>query len=408
MKEKILNRFLRYVKIDTQSDKHSTSVPSTHNQFDLANTLVDELQSLGISDAYVNEHCYVFATLRSNCMTNEPVIALFAHLDTSPDVSGAKVNPQVISHYNGEDIILPNNPSVIIAVSENPHLKESIGHTIVTTDGTTLLGSDDKAGITAIMSCIEYLIANPGIKHGDIRICFTPDEETGNGITHFSLDELRADFGYTVDGGFIGELNKETFSADSATIEFKGVDMHPGYAKDKMINSMKALAFFLEQLPDHLAPEHTSGYEPYIHPASIHGSVALSGIDLLLRDFSDDGLQRLRTFIDTIIKRTQQKFPETSITVSYKESYRNMAQALTLFPHSTERVEKATIKAGLSPYWVPIRGGTDGSKLTALGLPTPNIFTAACNAHSLTEWQSIDGLVSVVDTLVNLVSCQPE
>lgn len=403
MKEKILNRFLRYVKINTQSDARSTTFPSTRGQFDLANILVDELQSLGIGDAYVNEHCYVFATLRSNCMTTEPVIALFAHLDTSPEVSGAKVNPQVITHYNGEDIILPNNPSVIISVSENPHLKESIGHTIVTTDGTTLLGSDDKAGITAIMSCVEYLIANPGIKHGDIRICFTPDEETGNGISNFSMDELRADFGYTIDGGFIGELNKETFSADSATIEFKGVDMHPGYAKDKMINSMKALAFFLEQLPDQLAPEHTSGYEPYIHPATIHGSVSLSQINLLLRDFSDDGLQKLRTFVDTVIRRTQRQFPETSITVSYKESYRNMARTLALYPYITERAEKAAIKAGLNPYWIPIRGGTDGSKLTALGLPTPNIFTAACNAHSLTEWQSIDGLVNVVDTLINLV-----
>jgi tripeptide aminopeptidase len=404
MKEKILNRFLRYVKINTQSDNHSTTFPSTHCQFDLANILVDELKELGVSDAYVNNSCYVFATLPSNCSTHEPVIALFAHLDTSPEVSGANVNPQVISKYNGEDIILPNNPSVIISVSDNPHLKESIGHTIVTTDGTTLLGSDDKAGITAIMSCVEYLLANPHIKHGDIRICFTPDEETGNGITNFSLDELRSDFGYTIDGGFIGELNKETFSADSATIEIRGVDMHPGYAKDKMINSMRALAFFLEQLPGQLAPEHTSGYEPYIHPVKIRGSVSLSEINLLLRDFSVDGLQKLHYFIDTLISDTKQKFPGTYITVSYKESYRNMAHTLALYPNITERVENAAIRAGLSPYWKPIRGGTDGSKLTALGLPTPNIFTASCNSHSLTEWQSIDGLVRIVDTLINLVT----
>jgi tripeptide aminopeptidase len=377
--------------------------PSTRGQFDLANILVDELKGLGISDAYVNEHCYVFATLPSNSSIHQPVIALFAHLDTSPEVSGANVNPQVITHYNGEDIVLPNNPSVIISVSDNPHLKESIGHTLVTTDGTTLLGSDDKAGIAAIMSCVEYLISNPHIKHGDIRICFTPDEETGNGITHFSLDELRADFGYTIDGGFTGELNKETFSADSATIEFKGINTHPGYAKDKMINSMKALAFFLEQLPDHLSPEHTSDYEPYIHPVKSNGSVSLSEINLLLRDFSDDGLQKLHHFVDMIISNTKQKFPGISIDVSYKESYRNMATILDLYPHVTERVEKATLKAGLTPYWKPIRGGTDGSKLTALGLPTPNIFTAACNAHSLAEWQSIDGLVKVVDTLINLV-----
>jgi tripeptide aminopeptidase len=404
MKEKILNRFLRYVKINTQSDDRSTSFPSTRNQFDLANILVDELKGLGISDAYVTDSCYVFATLHSNCQTKEPVIALFAHLDTSPEVSGAHVNPHVIGNYNGEDIILSNNPSVIISVSDNPHLKESIGHTIVTSDGTTLLGSDDKAGITAVMSSIEFLISNPQIKHGDIRICFTPDEETGNGITDFNLGELRADFGYTIDGGFIGELNKETFSADSATIEIKGVDMHPGYAKDKMINSMKALAFLLEQLPDQCAPEHTAGYEPYIHPVKIHGSVSLSVIKLILRDFSDDGLQKLHVLLDTIINNTKLKFPGISIDVSYKSSYKNMSETLALYPHITKRLETAAIKAGLEPYWKPIRGGTDGSKLTALGLPTPNIFTAACNAHSLTEWQSIDGLVKVVDTLINLVA----
>lgn len=407
MKEKILKRFLRYVKINTQSDDHSASFPSTQCQFDLANLLVDELKEFGISDAYVNDSCYVFATLPSNSPTREPVIALFAHLDTSPEVSGANVNPQVITQYDGQDIVLLNNPSVIISVADNPFLKESIGHTIVTTDGTTLLGSDDKAGITAIMSCIEYLILNPHIRHGDIRICFTPDEETGNGISNFSLDELQADYGYTVDSGFTGELNKETFSADSATVQFRGIDMHPGYAKDKMINSVKALAFFLEQLPDHLAPEHTSGYEPYIHPSKIRGAVSVSEVNLLLRDFSDDGLQKLRHLIDTIIVNTQKKFPGTSISVSYKESYRNMARTLALYPHITDRVERAAIKAGLSPYWKPIRGGTDGSKLTAMGLPTPNIFTAACNAHSLTEWQSIDGLVNVVDTLVNLVTTSP-
>jgi tripeptide aminopeptidase len=404
MKEKILNRFLRYVKIDTQSDEHSTTFPSTKNQFDLATILVDELKGLGLSDAYVNDSCYVFATLPSNTNTPEPVIALFAHLDTSPEVSGAHVNPQVITKYDGKDIVLPNNPSVTISVSNNHHLKECIGHTIVTTDGTTLLGSDDKAGITAIMSCIEYVQAHPDIKHGDIRICFTPDEETGNGISNFSMNELSADFGYTVDGGFIGELNRETFSADSATISITGVDMHPGYAKDKMINSTKALAFLLQQFPDHLAPEHTSGYEPYIHPVKISGAASLSQVSLLLRDFSDDGLQGLHQFIDSVINSTQQKFPGTSISVSYKASYRNMADTLALYPHITERVEKAAARAGLSPYWKPIRGGTDGSKLTALGLPTPNIFTAACNAHSLTEWQSIDGLAKVVDTLINLIT----
>lgn len=406
MKQKVLDRFLRYVCIDTQSDEKSTSLPSTRNQFELANLLVKELFELGINDVYVNDSCYVFGTVPSNCQVSQPVIALIAHLDTSPDISGQNVKPQVIENYTGGDIPLPGNPSLSIAVSDNHHLTESIGHTIVTTDGTTLLGSDDKAGVAAIMATVEYLVNHPEIQHGEIRVCFTPDEETGNGLSNFDTKELHADFGYTIDGGFTGELNNETFSADSAKIVITGVDMHPGYAKNKMINSAKAAAYILCRLPDHISPEHTCNYESYIHPVNIQGCVSESTINLILRDFDDDGLMKLHKFLDDLVDETKRRFIGIKIGILYKSTYKNMAETLKTNPHITERLENAVLKTGITPKWIPIRGGTDGSKLTAMGIPTPNIFTASCNSHSLTEWQSIDGLVKAVETLVNLVAIE--
>lgn len=403
MKNRLLEKFIRYVKIDTRSSESSVKFPSTENQFDLARLLVDELKELGLRDAAVDNHCYVTATLGGNTDRNCPVIALFAHLDTSPEVSGKNVSPQIIEKYDGGDIVLDDKRNIIIREGENPCLKECIGHTIVTTDGTTLLGSDDKAGISAIMTMLEHLVNNPDILHGKIVICFTPDEETGNGISEFDVSKLGADFGYTVDGGFTGEINRETFSADAAIIELTGVDMHPGYAKDKMVNSIRALAAIIEQLPQEMSPERTTDYEPYIHPVRIEGSVSKSRIQLILRDFTEEGLEKQRKLLETIVQKAEKDHPGTEIKLSISSTYRNMRDRLETVPHVTLRLENAVRNAGVAPIWKPIRGGTDGSKLTALGLPTPNIFTGACNAHSLTEWQSVDALVKVVETLINIV-----
>jgi len=402
MKQKLLDRFIRYVKIDTRSDELSGTFPSSQNQFDLARQLVSELSGLGLFDAACDKYCYVTATLQANTDSQAPVIAFFAHLDTSPEVSGKNVFPQIITDYKGGAIPLTSDGLVAIRESENVHLKECIGHTLVTTDGTTLLGSDDKAGIAAIMTAVEFLIDNPQIPHGKIIICFTPDEETGKGISNFDPKKLGADFGYTVDGGFTGELNKETFSADSATIELTGIDMHPGYAKDKMVNSIRALAAILEMLPQKMSPETTDNYEPYIHPVKIEGCVSKSRINLILRDFTDAGLEKQKVLLENIIDTVKKRFPETIIKFTITPTYRNMRETIERFPHVTEKLENAVRKAGVEPVWKPIRGGTDGSKLSALGLPTPNIFTGACNAHSLTEWQSVDALLKVVETVVNV------
>lgn len=406
MKQAILDRFLRYVKVDTQSDETSLSFPSTKNQFNLAKILVKELQEIGLRDAFCDDYCYVTATLPSNISEKVPVIGLFAHLDTSPEVSGKNVNPQIIINYRGGDIVLNQSRDVVIREVENEHLKECIGQTLVTTDGTTLLGSDDKAGIAAIMGAMQNLSENPGIPHGKIRVCFTPDEETGNGITNFDVSGFGADFAYTIDGGYLGEINNETFSADSAIIEIHGRDMHPGSAKDRMVNSIRALGTIIAQLPPTMAPETTEGYESFIHPMRVEGSAVKSTLNLLLRDFDTIGLDAQKEILKTIIAKAKEQYPKVQITLTVTPSYRNMREILEKNPQITERLESAVRKTGVKPIWKPIRGGTDGSKLTALGLPTPNIFTGSCNSHSLTEWQSVEALVKAAEAVINLVTVQ--
>ncbi len=404
MKQVAFENFVRYVKIDTQSSEESTAFPSTKKQFDLAYLLVEELQKLGLKDASCDGYCYVTATVPANISKKSPVIGLFAHLDTSPEVTGKGVKPQVIENYKGGDIVLNREKNIIIRESENEHLKECIGHTLVTTDGTTLLGCDDKAGIAAIMTAVQHLTEHPEIPHGEVLICFTPDEETGNGITNFDLSKFNADFAFTVDGGFLGEINKETFSADSAIIEIEGRDMHPGSAKDRMVNSIRALSSIIAKLPAEMAPEKTDGYESYIHPMRIEGCVSKSTIHLLLRDFEDTGLDSQKTILQNIISDVQKSFPQARITFTVTPTYRNMRTELDKYPHIIERLETAVKSTGVKPVWTPIRGGTDGSKLTALGLPTPNIFTGGCNAHSLTEWVSVDAMTKAAETIINLVS----
>ncbi|MGA2296704.1 MAG: peptidase T [FCB group bacterium] len=409
MNESALDRFLRYAKIDTQSQEGSETFPSTMKQFDLANLLVKELKELGVSDVSIDEHCYVFGTIPSNVPANHPAygkvpaIGFLAHVDTSPDVTGKDVKPQVIKNYQGGDIVLPGDKSVVIKVSENKGLAKCIGHTLVTTDGTTLLGSDDKSGITAIMTTAQELLNNPSIIHGDIKIGFTPDEEVGQGTKYFDIPKFGAKCAYTIDGDLPGELNKETFSANSAIVHVYGRDIHPGTAKDIMVNSIRAVADIIARLPRDMAPETTSGYEPYIHPHIFEGTVSKSTLKMLFRDFVTAGLDTQKQMLEKIIAEVQPLHPKAKIELEIIEMYRNMREKLDENPLVLECLWDAAVQAGVKPYWEPIRGGTDGSRLTEMGLPTPNIFTGGQNFHSKTEWLSVDSLNKTIETVIKLV-----
>lgn len=407
MPETALDRFIRYAKIDTQSKEESETYPSTPKQLVLLNLLVNELKAIGLTDAAIDEYGYVMATLPSNLPPSHPaagrvpVVGLIAHVDTSPSASGENVKPQVIT-YTGGDIVLPGNPSVVIRADENPELAANTGRTIVTADGTTLLGADDKAGIAIIMTALEALKADASGLHGDIRVAFTPDEEVGNGTKFFNIQKFGAAVAYTVDGDTPGELNKETFSADSAIITVHGRNIHPGSAKGIMVNAIRAMADIIVRLPKDMAPETTEGYEPYIHPHMCSGEEALATLRLLLRDFETSGLKVQEQILRRIIAEVQPLHPKARIELEIRESYRNMRDGLEKDPRVTVCMWEATARAGLTPKWVPIRGGTDGSRLTEKGLPTPNIFTGGQNYHGPTEWLSVDGMEKAVATVVHL------
>lgn len=408
MKNTLLDRFLRYVKIDTQSKDDSTTYPSTKKQFDLLNLLLDELKEMGLKDATIDEHGYVMATLPSNLPKSDkafgkvPPIGLLAHVDTSPEVSGANVKPQVITQYDGKDLVLPGDPSIVIRVSENPELPKNVGKTVITSDGTTLLGADDKAGIAIVMTAIQKLLDTPTIPHGDIRIGFTPDEEIGAGTKYFDIKKFGASYAYTIDGDKPGELNKETFSADQAIITVTGRDIHPGTAKGIMVNSIRVIGEIISRMPQDIAPETTEGYEPYMHPYVLEGGVGQSSLKVLFRDFKTEGLTDLANRLKKIIAEVQPLFPKAKIDLAVNEQYRNMRDGLEKDPRGLEALWEAARRAGFEPVWVPIRGGTDGSKLTAMGLPTPNIFTGGQNYHSKTEWASLYGMEKAVETVVHL------
>ena len=407
--EKALDRLLRYVKIDTQSKEGAETTPSTEKQFNLAKLLVKELKAIGVKDVSIDEHCYVYASIPANVPKTHPAygkvpaIGFAGHVDTSPDVTGENVKPQVIENYQGGDIILPGDENVVILESENKGLAECIGHTIVTTDGTTLLGSDDKSGIAAIMLMAETLMNNKDILHGDVKIAFTPDEEIGYGTKYFDLSKFGAKYAYTLDGELPGELNKETFSANSAIVHITGRDIHPGTAKDIMVNSIRAAADIIAKTPKDMAPETTEGYQPYIHPHILEGTVGKSTIKFLFRDFDTNGLDVQKKMLENIIKTVQPIHPKTKIELEIIEMYRNMREKLDENPLVLECLWEAAEKAGAKPYWKPIRGGTDGSRLTEMGLPTPNIFNGGQNFHSKTEWVSINALNLAVDTVINLI-----
>lgn len=409
MNETVLDKLLRYVVIDTQSQEESETYPSTAKQFDLLKILVTECKQLGLSNVAMDHHGYVTALLPGNLKTGDkargtvPCIGFIAHVDTSPSTTGANVKPQVIKNYQGGDIALPGDPSVVLKDSENPELRNNIGKTIVTTDGTTLLGADDKAGIAIILTAIQHLVHNPSIPHGDIKIAFTPDEEIGAGTKYFDVKEFGAQFAYTVDGDTPGELNKETFSANTAVITVHGRNIHPGTAKGIMVNSIRAMADIITRMPKDTAPETTEGYEPYIHPHHLEGEEAKTTLKILLRDFRTEGLDILKQRLETIINEVRPLHPKASIELTIIESYRNMREGVERDPRVLDCLWEATKRAGLKPQWIPIRGGTDGSRLTSVGLPTPNIFTGGQNYHGKTEWVSVWGMEKSVETVVNLV-----
>ena len=403
MSETVLDKFLRYVKIDTQSKEDSESYPSTAKQFDLLNLLVKELKALGISEATIDEYGYVMATIPSNVQKKVPVIGFIAHVDTSPEVSGANVKPQIITNYEGGDIVLSGDPTSVIRESENSTLKTAVGKMIVTSDGTTLLGADDKAGLAIIMIAIQSLIDNPKIAHGEIKIGFTPDEEVGAGTKYFDIKKFGAQFAYTVDGDTPGELNKETFSANSCLITVHGRDIHPGSAKGIMTNSVRIISDIIARLPKNTAPETTEGYEPYIHPYVLEGGVGKSTVKILFRDFKTAGLDALKKIVEQTIAEVQQMYPKAKIEIEVTEQYRNMREGLEKDTRVIDYLFEATKRSGLQPIWTPIRGGTDGSRLTENGLPTPNIFTGGANYHSRTEWVNVWGMEKSVETVLNLV-----
>ena len=404
--ESVVDRFLRYVRFDTQSREDGTATPSTDTQWALAKALVEELRSLGARDVRLSEHCMVYAAIPSNLpegAADVPVLGLLAHVDTSPAVSGSGVNPIVHRDYRGGDIALPGDPSQVITVAQNPVLSEMIGDDIITTDGTTLLGSDDKAGVAAIMTLVDTLARNPGIRHGTIKIGFTVDEEIGTGIDKFDVDAFGARFAYTVDGGPLGEISDETWSARLATITFHGKNTHPGTAKGVMVNSIYALGDFVLRLPKEMLPETTEGRVGFVHPYAGVADVEESSIKVILRDFELAGLEAKERLLRDLVADVEREHAGVSVRVDVKENYKNMNEVLRHHPELTRNALEAARRAGLEPFMLPIRGGTDGSKLTFRGLPCPNIFTGGHNFHSKLEFNSRRGLEKTTETLVHLV-----
>jgi len=408
MNEDMLNRFFRYVIIDTQSKEGITDrFPSTEKQKNLSKILVKELKDIGCKDAEMDSYGYVTGTYKSNLTKKEadsiPVIGFLAHMDTSPEVSGKNVKTVIHKDYQGDDIHLPGDKSQIITVKENPELKKYTGEDIITSDGTTLLGADNKAGIAEILTMLQYLNDHPEIKHGTLKIGFTPDEEVGRGTEYFDLKRFGADYAYTIDGGKAGEIENETFNASVAEINVTGKNVHPGYAKDKMVNSIKIIAEIIQEITKLPAPETTEKREGYLHPYQLQGDVESSSIKILLRDFELRGNEKKAEKLKKICKSIQKKYSGAKIGINLKEQYRNMRLKLEKEPKVTEYALQAVKQAGLKPKLHIIRGGTDGAKLCYKGLLTPNIFTGGMNFHSKTEWIPVPAMEKAVETLVNLV-----
>lgn len=399
----VTERFLRYVQIDTQSDPLSNSQPSTEKQKVLAALLVKELKAMGIEDAHLDEFGYVYATIPSNTQKTVPVICFCAHIDTAPDCSGTGVKPIVHKAYNGQDIRLPDDPTQVISPSEHPYLKKKVGEDIITASGKTLLGADDKAGVAVIMDMANYMTRHPHVSHGTIKILFTPDEEVGRGVDNVDIKKLGAEFGYTLDAGERGAYEDETFSADGVTITIHGVSAHPGYAKDKLVNAMKIAASFLESLPgDRLSPETTDGREGFVHPVHIDGIAEKVTIQFIIRDFVTAKLKEYEDYLREKLESVIQQYPGSSADFTVREQYRNMKEVVDRYPKVSEHAKEAIRRSGIDVLAMSARGGTDGSRLSFMGLPCPNIFTGEMAFHGKHEYVSIQDMQKSVETIVHL------
>ena len=402
--DNIADRFMRYVKIDTQSDPTSTAHPTTEKQKDLGKLLLKELFGMGITDASTDEYGYVYATIPSNSdKKNIPAICFCAHVDTAPDCSGTHVKPTLHGYYVGADIVLPDDTTQVLRMSDSPYLKNHINSGVITASGNTLLGADDKSGVAAIMEAALFFIQNPAVKHGDIKILFTPDEEVGQGTAKVDMQKLGAQFGYTLDGGEAGSLEDETFSADGAVITISGVITHPGYAKDKLVNALKVAGAILDALPkNEWSPETTEKKEGFVHPTSVNGIAEKASIQFIVRDFTLAGLQQHHQRLKKIAEETVAEFPGAVMEYTVQEQYRNMKEVLDTCPQVAAYAEEAIQRAGLTMKKESIRGGTDGSRFSYIGMPCPNIFTGMQNIHSKLEWIGINDMAKAAETIVHV------
>ncbi len=408
MTDTVLDRFLRYVVIDTQSDPTSSAQPSTEKQKNLGHLLVEELLAMGLTDAHMDEHGYVYATVPANTDKDVPVICFCSHMDTAPDFTGTNVKPNIIRNYAGGDIQLTGDPQQVIRVSEHPALRDQIGNDIITTDGTTLLGADDKAGLAEIITAAQFLIDNPEIKHGTIKLLLTVDEEIGRGVDKVDLKKLGARFAYTMDGETAGHIEDETFSADGVEITIQGVAIHPGFAKGRMENAIKIAGAIIDRLPKHVSPERTDGKDGFIHPTGVTGSMEKATIGLIVRDFNDAGLAEKEALIHAIVADVMPDYPGSTCNVEVKHQYRNMKVVLDRHPEIMENALEAVRRAGMEPVRGSIRGGTDGSRLSFMGLPCPNIFAGGHAFHSPLEWVSRQDMEKAVKTIVELAKIWEE
>lgn len=400
---RVVENFLKYVKFNTRADEESTSVPSTKSQLVLAKELVKELEELGLKEVSLDDNGYVMATLPSNIDKKVPTIGFIAHMDTSPEMSGENVNPQIVENYNGGDIVLNKELNIILSPKGFPELKNYIGKTLITTDGTTLLGADDKAGIAEIMAAVEYLVKHPEIPHGNIKVGFTPDEEIGRGADHFDVEKFNADFAYTLDGGTIGELQYENFNAAGAKVIINGRSVHPGSAKNKMINSMLIAGELIYLIPADETPAHTEGYEGFYHLTSINGDIEKTKLSFIIRDFDKESFNKRKETMKSIVDKLNDKYGSETITLELKDQYLNMREKIEPVKHIVDVAFKAMEEVGVTPKVKPIRGGTDGSRLSFMGLPTPNIFTGGENFHGKFEYIPTFAMEKAVEVILKIV-----
>lgn len=404
MKEKLLERFLRYVKVDTRSDSDSVEYPSSKKQLILAEMLAEEIKQIGLTDISVDKYGYVMATLHSNTDKKIPVIGFLSHMDTSPDMPAANINPRVVDNYDGGDILLDKTTGLTLKTSDFPELKQYKGQTIITTDGTTLLGADDKAGIAEIMTAMEYLISNPEIRHGTVRIGFTPDEEVGRGVDFFDVRKFGAEFAYTIDGGEIGELEYENFNAAKVLVHIQGRNIHPGSAKGKMINSILVAKEFIDMLPAGQRPEFTTGYEGFFHVTKIEGTVENAFIEYIIRDHDRQKFEDKKALINDIAGLLNRKYPDGTVKTDTVDQYFNMREKIEPVFHIVEIARKAIEEVGIKAKTVPVRGGTDGSRLSYMGVPCPNIFTGGHNYHGKFEYIPLESMVAATKVIIRIAS----